>query len=195
VGRSELRVVLDSDVIYGINSTDLLLTLAQNGLFQAHWTERIIEDAMRNLLANRSDLARTDIARRFELMNLALPDALIEVSDALVLSMPINEDDRHVMAAATSSDASIIVTNNLRHFPEHELTPYGLQALSVDQFVAKLAQEHIEGVGDAIEMMAQRRLNPEKTTLELLDDLEVVIPSSIPQIRTLLKQRSATPLA
>ena len=46
-------VVLDSDVLFGVNSMDLLMSLGHAGLFRPHWTHKILEDARRNILLVR----------------------------------------------------------------------------------------------------------------------------------------------
>ena len=73
--------VLDANVLYGIVPTDLLNTLAIRGIYRPHWTDAILDEAIRNITTNRPDLDPTDIARRFELMNRALPSATSRIAD------------------------------------------------------------------------------------------------------------------
>ena len=63
---------------------------------------------------------------------LARPEELIErleLSDA---------NDRHVSAAAVRSGADVIVTQNLKDFPEEKLDPYGIEAQHPDTFITFL---------------------------------------------------------
>ena len=63
-------------------------------------------------------------------MNSALPAALEQAPLDLVASMPVNEKDRHVLALAVHVEASVIVTFNLRDFPNDACEPYGIEASS-----------------------------------------------------------------
>src|SRR5688572_18765319 len=92
-------VVLDANVLYGIEVTDLFATMATRRLFRPHWSPHILDEVVRNL-ALRRDLSPDAIARRLEYLNRALPGALAEVPSDLVEAMPINEKDRHVLALA-----------------------------------------------------------------------------------------------
>lgn len=53
------------------------------------------------------------------------------------LQLP-DPDDRHVLAAAIRSGAQVIVTKNIRDFPEEALAPFGIEAQHPDAFVACL---------------------------------------------------------
>ena len=92
-------VVVDANVLYGIEITDLLLTLATRRMFRVHWSAEILDEVQRNL-AKRADLSTAAIAYRIELMNRALPTALAEAPADLIASMPVNDKDRHVLALA-----------------------------------------------------------------------------------------------
>ncbi|MFO0135945.1 MAG: hypothetical protein ACK56U_20305, partial [Planctomyces sp.] len=52
--------------------------------------------------------------------------------DAVTLPDP---DDRHVLAAAIRAGADLIVTFNLKDFPEKDLKPYGIEAQHPDDFL------------------------------------------------------------
>ncbi len=51
------------------------------------------------------------------------------------LDLP-DPDDNHVLAAAISSSASVIVTDNLGDFPAEVLAPHAIDAISADDFLA-----------------------------------------------------------
>jgi hypothetical protein len=55
-------------------------------------------------------------------------------------------DDRHVVAAAIESGASLIVTSNIRDFPAKALKPFGLRSRAPDAFLMDLHA----AVGEAI---------------------------------------------
>ncbi len=56
------------------------------------------------------------------------------------LSLP-DDNDRHVLAAAITAQAPVIVTFNLSDFPESQLAPYGIRAMHPDAFLTELAYD------------------------------------------------------
>ena len=92
-------VVLDADVLFGIEVTDLLLTVATRRVFRAHWSPQILDEVRRNL-ALRPNLTVEAVEHRIRQMNRALHGALTEIPENLIDTMPVNEKDRHVLALA-----------------------------------------------------------------------------------------------
>jgi hypothetical protein len=66
-------VVYDANVLYGNEVRDLLIRIAQSGLVQAHWTNEILEEAIRNLATNRPDIPADKLSTLRERMNAAIP--------------------------------------------------------------------------------------------------------------------------
>ncbi len=130
--------VLDANVLYPAPLRDLLLQLSFAGLFRARWTTLINDEWTRNLLARRPELADR-IDRTRAVMQRAIPDALVANYEPLVamLSLP-DPDDRHVLAAAISAEADVIVTFNLKDFPASTLAEYGIEALHPDVFLQSI---------------------------------------------------------
>lgn len=93
-------VIYDACVLYPAPLRDLLMRLATTGLFAARWTSLIHDEWTRSLLSRRPELA-DKLSRTVELMNQAVPDALVTGHEPLIegLTLP-DPDDRHVLAAA-----------------------------------------------------------------------------------------------
>lgn len=109
-------VVLDANVLYGIEVTELFATMATRRIFRPHWSPQILNEVKRNL-ALRPDLEPAAITRRLDFLNRALPDALTDVPRELIRAMPVNENDRHVLALAVHVGAPTVVTDNVADFP------------------------------------------------------------------------------
>lgn len=98
--------ILDANVLYPAPLRDLLMHLAVAGLFKAKWIDAIYDEWMRNLLAHRPDLSKPQLERTRELMNRAVPDALVSGYEPLVPALTLPDpDDRHVLAAAIRAGA------------------------------------------------------------------------------------------
>jgi hypothetical protein len=175
-------VVLDANVLYGIEVTDLFATMATRRLFRPHWSEQILLEVARNLEL-RHDLDRTAIDRRLEHLNRALPGALVDIPPALVDAMPVNENDRHVLALAVHVGAPTIVTDNLRDFPADLLAPLGVEAVNADAFALAQVDLHRAAVVASIDAIAARRRRTPKTRGEIIDALGRYLPSAVKALR------------
>ncbi len=133
-------VVVDANVLYSIELTDLFLTFAAHRLVRVHWSSTILDEVSRNL-AKRADLSPDAIAYRIDRMNIAVQGALDEPPpEALVAAMPITENDRHVLALAVHVEADSIITFNLRDFPATACEPHGVEAVDPDSFAVAIAE-------------------------------------------------------
>src|SRR5579885_2357699 len=76
------------------------------------------------------------LERTRRLMDENVRDCLVTGHQALIdgLILP-DANDRHVLAAAIQGNADVIVTFNLRHFPEEALAPYQIEAIHPDDFL------------------------------------------------------------
>jgi len=165
-------VLYDACVLYPAPLRDLLLRLAGSGLMQAKWTEEILDECFRNILATRTGLDPAALARTRALMNDAVPDCLVTGHKRLINAIQLPDaDDRHVLAAAIKAGAQAIVTFNLRDFPAQSLEPYGIEAVHPDDFVLDLLDLAAGAVCRVVIEQAAALKNPPRSVPELLDTL------------------------
>jgi predicted nucleic acid-binding protein len=108
-------VVYDANVLYPNTLRDLLIRIAQSGTAQAKWTNAILDEMGRAL---RPDIPDEKLERLRELMNRAVRDCLVAGYEPLIEGLKLPDpDDRHVLAAAIKAGAQVIVTRNLKDFP------------------------------------------------------------------------------
>ncbi len=138
--------------------------------FRAHWTEKIHGEWTQNLLANRQDITETQLQRTVELMNKAVPDCLVENYEDLIDSLELPDpNDRHVLAAAIKRQADVIVTINVRDFPEEVLQKYHIDVQSPDVFLNHLYDHNSTAFCSAVRQQRASLKNPTYTAEELLD--------------------------
>ena len=163
----------DACVLYPAPLRDLLLELAQTGLFRARWTDEIHREWIENLLENEPRRERAKLERTRDLMNAAVLDCLVSGYEALIPALVLPDpDDRHVLAAAIQGRADVIVTYNLRHFPEDVLGGYGIAAQHPDEFVSDLIGRDAGSVYASVKRQRARLKNPPKSAEEFLTTLE-----------------------
>ena len=168
-------VLLDSCVLYPYELRDLLLEIAHEHLDRVHWSPQILDDTIRNLLAD----ARTtpEQVNRFRAaMERAFPEALVEPPPGLADQLGCDPGDRHVLAAAIAAKAEVIVTLNVRHFPAEDLEPLGIEAVTPDQFLGNLLDLAPGTILGCLETIAARQRNPARTAQALLQILSRQAP-------------------
>ena len=121
---SSFGVVLDACVLYPAALVDLLLRSARAGLYRPYWSAGILDELQRNL-AKRVGAERA--AMRVAQMHQHFGEAEVTGYQHLVAAMTNHPKDRHVVAAAVRAGAQIIVTSNMRDFPDAALAPHGIE--------------------------------------------------------------------
>lgn len=126
--------VLDTNIIYPIETRDLLFWFAYFEMYTPKWSQHIF-DEWKDVM-KRKGISHEEANKRAEKANLAFPDALIKNYAGLIecLKLP-DPKDRHVLAAAIKTNANVIVTNNIRDFPKEYLASFGLTAKTADDFL------------------------------------------------------------
>lgn len=134
-----VRAVLDANVIYPAFLRDVLLRLAASDLYLPHWTARIHDEWIRNVLLNRPHLSAAALERTRANMDAHFSGALVvEFEDLERYFGGVHPGDQHVAAAALKAGADRIITHNLKHFRANALQPYGITAQHPDDFVCEL---------------------------------------------------------
>ena len=177
-------MVLDANVLFGALTTDVLISTAMAGLYQANRSEEILAEARRAIEREVPGVSSAALDRRFALMQRALPDAVVRPEPSLIAVMLNDPGDRHVLAAAVSVGAEAIVTENLRHFPASACAPHGVEAQSFDTFLGHLVSLDRRTVAAVIDEIAARRRRPPTDTREgILDALAVRAPVAVELLR------------
>jgi predicted nucleic acid-binding protein len=172
-GAGRVVAVFDANVLYPAPLRDLLIRLARAGLVGARWTNRIHDEWMRSVLKNRPDLSPANLQRTRELMDAAVPGAIVEDFEDRIPTLQLPDpDDRHVLAAAIETKANVIVTFNLADFPTEIVEKHGIQIKHPDDFVLDLiARDAAAVVREARTHRASLR-KPPLTPNEYVENLE-----------------------
>lgn len=165
-------VVYDACVLYPAPLRDLLLRVARTGLVRARWSDAILDECFRSILENRPELKPEALDRTRALMNRAVADCIVVGYEGLIdgLTLP-DPDDRHVLAAAIRAGAQMVVTFNLKDFPEEVLAAYGIEAKHPDEFIIDQIGLAPGALVNVVVEQAQSLKNPPRMVPELLDTL------------------------
>jgi hypothetical protein len=170
---SNFTAIYDACVLYPAPLRDLLMHLALTDMFRAKWTSEIHDEWIRNVLQDRKDLKKEQLERTRDLMNSNVRDCLVSGYEELIpaLNLP-DENDRHVLAAAIFCGANVIVTFNVKDFPDTALKRYGIEAQHPDEFVRHLCDLSINQVCFAAKKQRATLKNPSLTVEKFLASLE-----------------------
>ncbi len=166
----QFTAVLDTNVIYPVIIRDILFWFAHYDLYTPKWSEHIFEEWKK--VMKEKDISEEEINKRIEKANLAFPDALVQNYKGLInhLDLP-DEDDRHVLAAAIKTNANLIVTNNVKDFPEVYLQSFSLNAKTADDFLTDIIDLNQEQTIAAFKEMVLNKKNPKMDEFEVLNQL------------------------
>lgn len=182
------RAVLDACVMLPQTLNNLLLTLADAEVFTPVWTPDLLDEVERNLTGAKFGKSAQQAERRVAQMRNAFPFAEERASGyrELIPSMTNDPKDRHVLAAAVRSGASVIVTANLRDFPKSALERFDVDAIHPDEFLCDLLDLHPETVFECVGIVVARNELPPATVGELLESLARQTPRFVDAVRVLL---------
>ena len=107
--------------------------------------------------------------RVLEQMRQAIPDYRAIASNLQIEAITLPDpNDRHVLAAAISVGASVIVTANVRDFPTAVLEQYGIIVMSPDQALCHVFDRAPDSIIRAVIEIRGRMINPPLTPTEWL---------------------------
>lgn len=171
---------LDTNVLWPSLQRNFLLSLAAEGIFRVTWSEVILDELQYETerkysqSAEQTNLEAQEYACRLRAeMEKSFPDATVHGWEALEGSFGLPDvNDEHVLAAAVLAQAGVIVTSNLKDFPQ-ELMPGALVALSPKLFVEDSVDLAPVQVMAALNRMSQRsgHFGPAQTPLEIAKEL------------------------
>jgi predicted nucleic acid-binding protein len=160
-------VVLDTNVVYPVIIRDILFWFAYHDLYTPKWSQHIFEEWKRVMM--QKGVSEDNANKRIAKANLAFPDALVQNYKSLIANLHLpDKDDRHVVAAAIKTNAHLIVTNNIKDFPNQYLQTFGLIAKTADDFLTDIIDLNQDTARNAFKEMVLNKKNPKQDEFEVL---------------------------
>jgi len=146
-----MYVLLDTCALVPGSVRQILLEAASADLFIPLWSDKIFEEWQ--FVASKSSEQESE-AIKIEILLIKdkWRNSLVPRDRALedTLFLP-DADDRHVLAAALVGKAEVLLTNNLKDFPERILSEYGLIRKSIDSFLWELFTQEPELINSFVD--------------------------------------------
>ena len=139
------RAVIDADVLYRRHPRNLLVWHALAGLFELHWSERILDETRRHLIERslakfgepRAEAVDRTLGRVTDALEQARAGSIVpETAVAAHEPHMCNEHkDRHVLAAAVAVGATVVITTNVRDFAVDDAAGFRVAPQTPDDFL------------------------------------------------------------
>ena len=183
------NVVLDSCVLYDSLLRDLLLKIAEKELYQPIWSDEIFDEVKRNLIV-RPNVTEEKVDRLLSVMKSAFPEAMCTSNSKSIELQNTNIDnkDKHVVSTAICSNAQVIITNNLKHFPADDLNSFTVEAQTPDQFLTNIWYLSYRLVIDVYKDLEASYKNPPYPREQLLSMLEKRVPNFVNLLKPHLEE-------
>lgn len=175
-------VALDADVLVPIVACDFLLTAFEYGLFEPVVSTTALDEVERALLTDFPHLDPAAVRYRAEAMRDVLDDHLV-VGDPTNVPEEVNAKDRHVVAAAMTGEATILVTNDGQLRDEVGRALPGLRAIGLDGFAVDLLHRSPEAIAAVVDALVAKRTRPPITSEDLLRAMQNMVPTFTDHVR------------
>lgn len=165
-----MRVMIDACVLYPTVMREVLLGCAKQGLFEARWSVRILEEWAR--AAGKLGPAQ-EIWARGEIAGLAatFPNAIVNYDTAVAQRYWLPDPaDIHVLTAAVVGSCDGILTMNAKDFPKNILGDEMLLRWDPDGFALILLGQSPDQVSNVAQMVLAEanRLSEKPWTMRAL---------------------------
>lgn len=169
--------LVDANALWPEAVRDVLLRAAGQGLYRLLWTKAILDEVERSLNGRRPDLGPERIGKLITQMQTAFPGAMVEDYEDLIPVMQNDPKDRHVLAAAIRSGAGVVITDNIRDFPDHACTPYNIDIQTPDAFLCHLWDLNPEDMALVLRQRSQALKRPPLSVLQVVEGLQSRVPA------------------
>lgn len=164
------KAVLGTNVIFPVVIRDLLFWFAHYDLNTPKWSNNIFCEWKAVMV--RKVVNEQEAEKRVQKVNLAFPDAMVRNYTGLIGDLKLPDvDDCHILAAAIKTNANVIVTHNLKDFPEDYPDSFGIKVKSADDFLTDIIDLNHEQAIKAFREMVLNRRNPAMDEYQVLESL------------------------
>ena len=184
---SSFHVILDANVLFPETLRAILLRCAKENLYRPFWSEEILAEVERNLISNVS-IPEARAKSHVDHIRKAFPEALVKLESysSFVGVMQNDPKDRYVLAAVIAAKCQVIITENIKDFPETVLAPFEIQAHSPDEFLNYQLDLNHKLMAKIIREQVAVYKNSPKTTKEFLTVLGKQAPTFVVAIEQYL---------
>lgn len=173
------KAFLDTCVLWPNRQRDILLSLAVESCYRPLWSDAVLRELeyisirKREAHGDDGDSARHRTNSLLLAMRREFPESEIVGWEHLEGTFHLRDaNDEHVLAAAVTGRADVLVTSNTRDFPQTQL-PSSMKVATPGAFTAMLATLNTAACWRAVHAIVQRSgvMGPRISSNDLLEQL------------------------
>lgn len=175
INSIRFTAVLDTNVLYPVIIRDVLFWFAYYDMYTPAWSNHIFEEWETVCKRKFPDMPSEQIINRLKNADEAFPFARVEYYESLMEGLTLHDpDDNHVLAAAIKINANVIVTQNIKDFPEDYLLKFNVGVKSADDFICDIIDLDAETAVKAFREMVFSKKRPPMDEFQVLDSMRKV---------------------
>ncbi len=160
-----MRVLLDANVLMPSILRAVLLGAAAAGGFAPLWSARILEEWAR-AARRRGPEVEAEARAAIAALRAEWPGAEVPADPDLEATLALPDpDDRHVLAAAVTGGAGVLLTRDRADFPPRTLARHGVLPREPDGFLCDLLADGVDLAAVAAAVAARTETRPEPRAL------------------------------
>ena len=189
--------LIDANVLFSVVKREIILSMALDGLIEVRWSEAILDEMKKALHryfikkhGNVLEATRNSL-RVYNWVTNKFPTSLVEgdlPTSANLIELP-DPADAHVVRSAILCKANVIVTDNVRHFPQSIVNRYGIEVKTADEVISDVIDAEPDISILIVTRIYNRLQNPKRSWKEFLETWE----TDHRLIKTADKLRQVTP--
>lgn len=168
------RLYLDTNVLFPMTLMDLMLSMAEDFHHDILWTDFLLDEWERVIVREKRRTPDQAAAITAAIRH-AFPDGRIapEAYEAIIDSVPgPDNDDRVHGAAAVAGGATILITDNVRHFDSAFFDNHGVVVEQAESYLLRRLEAAPDLVIDTIRRVVALKTRQQWTLAEYLDRVE-----------------------
>lgn len=143
-------VLADANIVFSRVLRDYVLYAMTHQLIRVRWSQAILDEAVRRLIEKIDGFDEASGERLVTAMNRTFPYSQVELTEeakaAVADFMLVDDNDRHVIAAAVAAEAAFVCSDDLTGFPPEVMAALGIEWVTADALLSTLVEEAPEAM-------------------------------------------------
>lgn len=183
------RVFIDTSELFPFTIMDVLLTQAEDRLFNWVWTDEMLDEWQEVIVreGHRTPESAASVAAAVHSYFGRFRIDPGQYRDKITDDLSPDPDDRVHAAAAIYGDVDVLLTRNMKHLRTAPVLAAGVDVITSDDFLVDLLERRRQGVVESFVRAAGGKTNPPFTAQELADKIATAgAPKFAERLRPLL---------
>lgn len=143
-------VLSDANVMFSRVLRDYVLYAMTHQLIRVRWSQTILDEAVRRLIEKVDGFDGASGERLVTAMNGTFPYSQVELTEEAKATVAdfvlVDDNDRHVIAAAVAAEATSVCSDDLTAFPPEVMATLGIEWVTADALLSTLVEEAPEAM-------------------------------------------------